>query len=278
VEISRLAPKEFQGWVPGEPDRIYSADTLYDLIDGAAEVYRALNVQRVYSQRYVKAGAPDIYLDIFDMGSSRDAFGAFHHDMREDPTASIGQESEFSGANLSFWKGRYFVSIVPFDDSEPMRRAALGLGRHVASAIPEEGQPPELLGLLPAEGLLPGQLHYFHDERLLNLHLSLGAGNPLQLDASTQGILARYRVASGSGAPGTPPLAALLLVQYPSPERVQRVGARMDKPSPFPGTAGGASPWAGYRVLGLVLAAVLDATPEQALDLLDQVEARHGKR
>ena len=60
-----------------------TADTLFDFIDGGAEVYRSFNVQRVVSRRYGRTGAPDLMADLFDMGSSRDAFGAYHHDIRD---------------------------------------------------------------------------------------------------------------------------------------------------------------------------------------------------
>ena len=52
-----LLPAEIQGFKPGGRDEIYSFDNLFKLIDGGAEVYRALNVRTVLDRRYVKKDA-----------------------------------------------------------------------------------------------------------------------------------------------------------------------------------------------------------------------------
>ena len=73
---SRLLPAEAAGYRPVGEVECYTADTLFELIDGGAEVYRSLNVERVVSRRYSRPDADEVIVDIFDMGSSSDAFGA----------------------------------------------------------------------------------------------------------------------------------------------------------------------------------------------------------
>ena len=72
-----LLPAEALGWRGDGADESVDRDGLFSLIDGGAEAYRALNVRRVGARRYVKAGAPDVVVDVFDMGSSADAYGAY---------------------------------------------------------------------------------------------------------------------------------------------------------------------------------------------------------
>ena len=216
-DSTRLLPGEINGWMPEAADGIYSDENLYDLIDGGAEVYRALNVRTVVSRRYHKEGAPAIIVDLFDMGSSRDAFGAYRHDMREGQDAGIGQESELLGSSLSFWKDRFFVSIVPLGDREDLRLTVLDLGRAIAGAIPGEGQKPGLVELLPPGGLMEDQIHYFHDWPLLGTHLSLSEENLLHLNRRTEGLLARYRHQSHPAGESAPQAYSLLLVLYPDP-------------------------------------------------------------
>ena len=98
-----------------------------------------------------------------------------------------------------------------------------------------------------------------------------------ETDSEALLLLARYRLGSSSGTPNPPAMAALLLVRYPSAGRARRAAAQLDQHATSRGPNSGPSPWAGHRVLGSVLAAVLHADPEQALELLDQLEARHGK-
>ena len=173
-DLSRLLPDEIDGWKPGEPDGVYDADTLHDYIDGAAGVYRAFGVQAALGRRYIKPGAADILVDVFDMGSAKGAYGAYHHDVREGKNVDIGHESEYADGSLAFWKGRYFVSIIPFDGMDESREAAFKMGRTVTSGIPFKGRKPTLVKQVPLEGLIAGRLHYFRDKILLDAPLRPG--------------------------------------------------------------------------------------------------------
>jgi len=152
--LSALLPEKAEGYAPAGPDRHFTADTLFDLIDGGAEIYRAFNVQRTVHRRYTHAEANDIIADIFDMGSAADACGAYHNDIREGENPGIGRESEYQGGSLSFWKDRYYVSVVAIHESAASARAVRAIGAAVAEAIPGDAAPPALAGLLPEEGLL----------------------------------------------------------------------------------------------------------------------------
>ncbi len=224
--ISIGLPPEVYGWTPEGPDERYDAATLYDYIDGGAEVYRGFNVRQVLARRYVKKGAPEIITDVFDMGSSEDAFGAYHHDMREGQDVGIGQESEYMEGCLSFWKDRYFVSIIAFDETEASQRAVLELGKTIAEAIPKEGPPPGVIEFLPRNRLLTKHVHYFHTHSCLNRHYFLAEDNILNLDNKTQGVLAQCRpvAAADSGTDDSP--YVLLLIRYRSKAAARTAHAR----------------------------------------------------
>jgi len=269
------------GYVPGEDDGVYDHDTLFQLIDGGAEVYRSLNIRLAVSRRYVKPGAPDIIVDIFDMGSSSDAFGAYHHDLRESADAGIGHESEYEGGALYFWKDRFFVSILAFDETAATEHAILALGRAIAGKIPRSGSKPEMLLLLPAGDQRTAQVTYFHDWTYLNTRHFIADENLLDLGRDTEGILVRYR--SDDRAPGrkgrAPPL--LLLARYPSADRA---GKALE--SFLAGYLPGASPreagrrddgtWAAAWRADDVVVAVLEAGDEAEIQRLkaDMDEAR----
>ncbi|MBN2311663.1 MAG: hypothetical protein JXR94_21980 [Candidatus Hydrogenedentes bacterium] len=269
--MAGLLPGEVEQWRPAEPDGLYDADTLYEYIDGAAEVYRALNVRAVVGRRYARDGEPDILADVFDMGSSEDAYGAYHHDVREGEDAGIGQESEYLGGSLTFWKGRYFVCIMPFDETEAVRRAVLALGEAIASRIPGEGWPPGLLDVLPQAGLRPGRVHYFHDHHLLNSRRFIAQENVLHLGPDTEGVLASY--GTGADAKAT----TLILIRYPSAAGARNACGDFVRTC-LPGMgADGVSRqdnglWAGARQEGRLFAGVLDApAPDDVTRLLDEV-------
>jgi len=263
-DLVTMAPTEVEGWTPKQPDGFYDGSNLFDYINGGAEVYRSFNVQRVLARQYAKPGEEDILADIFDMGSSQDAFGVYHHDMREGDSAGIGQESEYIRGVLSFWKGRHFVSVLSMDETADSKRAVLALGRAIAQAIREEGPAPDLLRLLPPKGRLPQHLYYFHDQFCLNAHYYVADENLLELGPDTEGVLARYRRAKAKDGPQW----VLAVIRYPSVAKAKKALAGFLKRYLPDADAEGMAQtedgkWAGVRRDGAVIVGVFDA-PSQA--------------
>ena len=203
-DLAKLLPAEVDGWKPKGKDAYFDHNTLFSLINGGAEVYRALNVKQVVDRRYQKEDGPDIIVDVFDMGSARDAFGAFHIDIREEKDVGVGHESEYQGGSLYFWKDRYFVSVVALKQTDASKKAVIAFGKAIARKIPRKGKKPELIGRLPQKGLVKSQVHYFHDWEGLNRLYFLADENLLGLSRDTEGLLARYR-----------PAGVLVLIRYP---------------------------------------------------------------
>lgn len=276
--LAVMLPAEAHGWKPEDPDSIYNAENLYEYIDGAAEVYRSFNVRTVLARRYVKDGGPDILVDIFDMGSSKDAFGAYYHDMREGPEAGIGKDSEFMRGALYFWKGRYFVSIIAFDETEEAKLAVLDLGKVIASSIVDEGAEPDLVKLLPKRKHLSKQINYFHNHSCLNIYYFLAEENLFNLGRETEGILARYKSPAPVNAETESASFVLLLIRYPSMAKAEKAcrsflhaylpdadGEGMAQTEDFK--------WTSAKRMGNLLIGVFDAPSKtDIVALVDEVE------
>lgn len=287
LDPASLLPARVLGYAPLEKDGIYSADTLYELLDGGAEVYRSFHVRQVVSRRYGKPGAPDILADLFDMGASRDAFGAYHHDIRDGKDATAGTESDMAGSSLALWKDRYFVSLVALADTPGTRQAVLELGREIGARIRGTGERPEILRLLPRAGLVKERVSYFHDWTYLNTRHVIADENLLLLGEETEGILARYRDEAGKpaeGGKGGRPSHLLLLVRYPTRERAKRAAEKF-----LAGYLPGADregiarrkdgKWGAARASGDLVVAVLDAAEKPDIGkMVSEVERVRGTR
>ena len=205
-----LLPLEAGGWkaAPAE-DQFFDPETIFDYIDGAGEVYRAYNFGLLLSRRYQREGQADLVADLFDMRSSLDAFGVFTHDL-EGEEAGVGQGSNYKGGLLSFWRGRYFISLYAEKESEEAKQALLALGRAAALAIGGDGERPSLLALLPEDFRDLKGTHYFHTFPILNYHFFVSPDNILNLGPETEAVLAAQ-----PGAAGASSKERLTIIRYP---------------------------------------------------------------
>jgi hypothetical protein len=210
-------PERIEAWTAVPEDRFFDDQTIFDYMDGAGEVYRAYNMKSCLSRRYAAPGQLDIVLDIFDMGSSADAFGVFTHD-RDGEELRIGQGALYRPGWLSFWKDRYFVSIYAQEETEPAERAVRGLGAKVADLIPSQGALPSIISGLPGDGLVPRSVRYLHHPVVLNYHYYVSDENILHIGPRTEAVLAKYQRDEGR--------ALLLLVSYPNASEAQEALAR----------------------------------------------------
>jgi hypothetical protein len=204
-DLGARIPKQFKSWTAESNDRLYDEETIYSYIDGGAELYKAYNMRQCLSRRYTSPKRPSIILDIFDMGTSDDAFGVFTHDM-DGNLIDIGQDARYRSGWLSFWKHRYFVSVYMEEETDAAEKGVKALGREVAASIAEKGFRPRILQKLPSEGLVSGSVRYLHHPIVLNYHFYISDENILNLSPKTEALLANYK--AGTEA------ARLLLISY----------------------------------------------------------------
>jgi len=188
--LASFIPAEFTGWTI-EEDLAFDAETIFKYVNGAGEVYRSYNMKSLFARRFAAKGKPALVVDLFDMGTSADAFGLFTHDLDGEDVAT-GQGSTYKGGLLSFWKGRYFASVYAEDETPETKQAVVGLGRKIDGAIRETGEKPALVSMLPPGGLQTKDIRFFHNHSVLNYHFFVADENILQLDQTTAAVLASY--------------------------------------------------------------------------------------
>ena len=255
-----VLPSEVGGWKKAGPPATYDKTNLFDYIDGGAELYISYNFQELLAFKYKGGDDEEIAIDIFNMGDSYNAFGVFSHG-REREDSLVGQGSEYGGGLLTFWKDRYYVSIMAYPETEGKRELVLELGRKLTGAIPAEGALPPVLALLPAEGLVRDSIRYFHHYIWLNSHFFIANENILLIDDETQAVLAKYRTGDKT--------LHLLLVLYPDEERAKSAGEsflRHFLPDARDGMAVlSDGRWTGFRRDGRLLSIVFSAPGKDIL-------------
>lgn len=273
-DLGPKIPKQVLDWKAAGEDAVYDRKTLYDYMDGGAEVYLAFDFREVFVRKYADAGEDEIALDIYDMGSPAEAFGMFSCD-RQDPEAGIGQGSEYGPGLLRFWRGRYFVSITVSGNEDKAEKAVLDLGKAVAPLLGPDGAPPDMVRLLPAAGLIAAKTAYFHN----NVHLSnryfVSSENILNLDEKTACVFAEYDTPAGDAG-------RLLVVRYADAGKAAAAASSFLK-SFLPGAdADGAAltekkKWSTIKTRDNVLAVVFEASSKESAGRLAEAALRPAR-
>jgi hypothetical protein len=141
----------------------YGRDTLYDYINGGAEVYLDLDFVKVGALDYVAdlGGETWITLDVYDMEQPRNAFGIYRAEAYGDnPPAGVGLEGYLAGGSLVFLSGPYYVKITGDRAGEDVDAFLSDLARRVAERMGDPGSYPGELSLFPSEDRVAGSETY----------------------------------------------------------------------------------------------------------------------
>ena len=138
------------GWAQSGAARSYTADNLFEYMDGNAEGYILYNFQEMHGVTCQK-GEVTFVLDISDMGDADFAYGMFsaNRDLRQ-PEYRVGMGGQIVPRRLIFAKGKYYVEIAANPEGD--HTAALkAFAAALDKAVPGDASPPAALGWFPKE-------------------------------------------------------------------------------------------------------------------------------
>jgi hypothetical protein len=127
------------GWQRDGEAETYVGDSLFELINGGAEVYHRYGFVQARAAQFTDAEGRSIALEIFEMDDLEGARGIF-----DDKTGGsgrpidIGDEAAAEDYYLNFRSGPYLVTVTGFDSDEPTTDGILRLAREVDAALGEE--------------------------------------------------------------------------------------------------------------------------------------------
>ena len=257
---------------------------LSDLVPAEIGGWRSDGFRRRIVRQFLAAGGgggeEPVTVELFDMGTPSEAFGVFTRGREGEggADAGTGQGSEYRSGYLIFWKGSYFATVYALEETPASRQAVFALARAIADAVAEDGQPPELVGLLPGEGIVERSVRFFHLYTCLNFHYFVADENILGLDLDTDAALAEY--AEGGEGEGR---HTLLLVRYPDAERARGAQRRFRQHYlPEAGLTGIAcledGRWTGVRLAGRCLLIVFDAATADRAEAIMEAAAANIER
>jgi hypothetical protein len=138
-------PKQVKAWTRPDAGRRITADSIFDYMDGAGEMYLAYRFDHLDVFEYKPAidSAGTILVEIYSMKTTDDAFGLLSNDWGgEVPDFGRGPYFEgssavpsrcalYGGGLLRAWNGSLYVRVLAARETPDSREAVLSIGREV---------------------------------------------------------------------------------------------------------------------------------------------------
>jgi hypothetical protein len=175
-----------------EQPAFYGSSTLYQYMDGAADIFQAYDLQALFHRDF-KAGPVEFTVDIFDMGTLENAFGMYAAERSPKyDFVTIGAEGYHDEGILNFYQDRYYVKLAGFGPgADPvLRQFAVAISERIGgdrgfpaflSKLPEARRKPRTEKYLAKDPLghpflSPAyQAEYEFDSGESTLMISVGA-------------------------------------------------------------------------------------------------------
>jgi hypothetical protein len=145
--------------------KTYTAENLYEKINGKAPLYTESGFMQLSTQRFISSADPNLWAElyIFDMGRAKNAFSVYSTQIRAEADFIPEFEFTYKTANaLYFVHGRYYVELVGSSEAAELSSAIAEIGRKVRANLPidTDSQIPEL-AIFPTENLVPGGIKLY---------------------------------------------------------------------------------------------------------------------
>ena len=153
-----------EGWHLYDKVYFFTADNLFERINGRAELYLSYDVVSLTTATFERGTdiGDFIEISVYDMGNLTNAFGIFSVERPPGETPlDLVRISYRSDSSCYIWKGKYYVAVVASDNTAELRRMSLEMARKVTLPLTDSGEPIWGLTAFPSDALIPDSLKYF---------------------------------------------------------------------------------------------------------------------
>jgi hypothetical protein len=223
-------------WVRGPELEHFAGDSLFEYIDGAAEMYHKYGFVEVTVATYSKHEAT-ITADLYLFEGPDKAFGLYSTLRPDEPdTVSLGAEGFMFGPNLVYVKGPYVVNVYTYDDFDGAVAAVRSVAGEIETNLPGTAAKPAVFTRFPDGGRMAhtekifaeGFLGYGFLTDVYTVDYASGS-DVVRLFFTRDPDAAKFGrlVEATDAGPGTAPVWSLWTLSMTTMERLQPVGGRV---------------------------------------------------
>jgi hypothetical protein len=144
---------QIDGWQRAAEIQRFAPKTLYEYINGAADLYLACDFEELQVAEYGNARKASVVVEVYHHRTPRDAFGIYSQE--RPPEAQVlpfGSQGYIDAHILNFLAGRQYVKISSANTGDEDREVLRRFAGSMAAALGGDGGLPAPLNLFPGEG------------------------------------------------------------------------------------------------------------------------------
>jgi hypothetical protein len=144
---------EINGWKQSGEVQTFIPKTLFEYIDGAADLYITYDFQELKVAEYQNEKKASVTLEVYEHKTPTHAFGIYSQERLPDANfIDIGAQGYIEKNILNFLTGSYYVKINSYNTGAEDREILLTFGRKICGNLGVKGTLPSILFSFPQEG------------------------------------------------------------------------------------------------------------------------------
>ncbi|MCJ7785613.1 MAG: hypothetical protein MUP41_16905, partial [Desulfobacterales bacterium] len=144
---------EVTGWRQSGEIQTFIPKTLFEYINGAADLYLAYDFQELKVAEYLNEKKASVTIEVYRHRTSIHAFGVYSQERLSDASfLNIGAQGYIEANVLNFVAGPYYVKINSFNTGPDDREILIYSANKVSENLGEKGTLPSILSSFPEEG------------------------------------------------------------------------------------------------------------------------------
>ncbi len=152
---------DLKGWKTDINDVVYDHVTLWEYIDGAADIYLAYDFENLFIAVYTNNEGKTINVELYRHSSADNAFGIYTAERMPDYNfIDVGVQGYYEPGVLNFFTGQYYVKMTSSGKSLADKASFLEIAAAIDNTLDTGNKWPPVLDLFPPEGKLANTESY----------------------------------------------------------------------------------------------------------------------
>jgi hypothetical protein len=143
---------EIPGWKKNQVEKVYTSDDLWELINGAADIFLSYYFEDLNIAEY-ENGDEMIRVELYRHKTLSDTYGIYSCERMPDyPQVSMGAQGYKSQGVLNFFAGNFYVKIMSAGVKESNEQTITMVAEKISGSLNQSAEMPKTLALFPEDG------------------------------------------------------------------------------------------------------------------------------